>query len=99
MLLPRLYDKVKNSEQILLEGRDGLTINPIYVLDAAKRVLELIANPQSIIFNMAGAQKISIREIAYVVAYYLGETAQYDFVEREPHDLIADISFMQKTFL
>ena len=98
MLIPRLYDKVKNSEQILLEGRDGLTINPIHVLDAAKTVLELILNPQSITFNMAGPQKISIREIADIVANYLGETAQYDFVEREPHDLIADISLMRKRF-
>ena len=67
-------------------------------MDAAKTVLELILNPQSLTFNMAGPQNISIREIVDVVANYLGKTVLYDFVEREPHDLIADIGLMQNLF-
>ena len=47
---------------------------------------------------MAGPQNISIREIVDVVANYLGKTVLYDFVEREPHDLIADIGLMQNLF-
>ena len=68
-------------------------------MDAAKTVLELILNPQSLTFNMAGPQNISIREIVDVVANYLGvKQFMADFVEREPHDLIADIGLMQNLF-
>jgi UDP-glucose 4-epimerase len=61
MLIPRLYDKVSNSEPIELQGQNGIKINPIHVKDAARTVFELIRKPQSTTFNMAGSDRSSNR--------------------------------------
>lgn len=95
MLIPRLYDKVSNSESILLQGQEGIKINPIHAKDAARTVFELICKPQSTTFNMAGSEILSIRQIVEQIANHLGESPIFDFIDGEPKDLIADISLMR----
>jgi len=95
MLIPRLYDKVSNSEPIELQGQNGIKINPIHVRDAAQTVFELIHKPQSMTFNMAGSEVLSIRQIVEQIGEYLAKSPNFDFVDGEPKDLIADISLMR----
>jgi len=44
MLLPRLYDRIDNGEKIYLQGKDGIKINPVHVLDAVSAVRAMSPN-------------------------------------------------------
>lgn len=63
MLIPRLYDQVKNREAISIQGKNGLTINPVHVADASAATVSAGALRTSVSVNVAGPERISLREI------------------------------------
>jgi UDP-glucose 4-epimerase len=100
MLLPRLYNSVKSGQPIYLSGVEGIRINPIHALDAAEAVIAAISDPTSAIINIAGAEILSIREIAQAFGHYLGRDPVFSVQHgSKPDDLIADISLMRSRLL
>ena len=98
MLIPRLFDNVKNSQPIQISGKDGIKINPINVRDAANCILELIEKPENITFNLAGPEILSLREIVELMGKFLNKTPVFDYTHDTPKNLIADISLMKSHF-
>lgn len=96
MLIPRLFDRVKDGEPIQLQGAEGIRINPIHVRDAALAMLAAVERPLSAAVNLAGPETLSIRGVAEGFAAFLGRTPRFEPIGGVPHDLVADISFMQR---
>jgi UDP-glucose 4-epimerase len=89
MLLPRLVEKIKSGTPIVIEGLDGLRINPIHVDDACKVVSKVIENEHFGLFNLAGPDVLSLKSICEKIGFIVGKTPVFEYVDRQPADLVA----------
>jgi nucleoside-diphosphate-sugar epimerase len=96
MLIPRLMDSISSCKLITLQGENGIHINPIHVEDAGAAVVACLTLEKSGIFNLAGPNVLSIREICEGMGHYLDVRPKFEKQFGEPNDLIADISAMKQ---
>lgn len=96
MLIPRLIKNVKEGKEIQLSGKSGININPIYVGDAAQSVARLLDIKGEHLFNIAGNDIVSIKEIGELIGKILDKEAKFQFLNNPQTDLIADNSMMRK---
>ncbi len=96
MLLPRLMNSIEKKIPINLAGNDGLRINPIHVEDASAGVIETLNYDESYIYNIAGPNIYSLREITEKMGTFLGNHPIYNIIDKEPNSLIGDITLMEK---
>ena len=78
MLFPTLALKLKNGESITLNGPEGIRINPIHVLDAAKRVHEFIESDMPGTFNVSGRESVTIKDICELMSTELEVNPTYE---------------------
>ena len=95
MLIPRLMDSVANGKPIVLQGENGILINPIHVKDASSAVLAAMSVQDSSTFNIAGPDILSIRQICEGMGEFLGKKPRFEFQTEKSNDLIGDISKMR----
>jgi nucleoside-diphosphate-sugar epimerase len=98
MLIPRLIDSVLNHKPVDLQGESGIRINPVHVCDASEAVCGSMKHTQSALFNIAGGEVLSIRDICCEIGAKFGTVPVFRFMPGEPKDLIGDITAM-KTLL
>ena len=97
MLVPTLIDKVRKGDQISIAGRPGQRINPIHVSDAIEVFPPALELTGSDVFNVAGAEVVSIRELVGVIEEATGESAHVRHIDPEHEgDLIGDNSRMKE---
>ena len=94
MLIPRLINNIINGEKILLGGVDGIKINPIYIQDAARIIAKTIDLNGEYIFNIAGAEIVSIRQLSETIGEVVGRKPIFYQNSVSSNDLIGDISSM-----
>lgn len=96
MLVPTLIDKVRKGDQISIAGRPGQRINPIHVSDALEVFQPALELTRSDVFNVAGDEIVSIRELVAVIEEATGEPAHVRHIDPEHEgDLIGDNSRMK----
>lgn len=95
MLIPRLIDNVKEGKSIVLQGKVGLSINPIHVRDAVKSLRKALSLQESITINIAGPYVLSLHDIACMVSDYLGKEPIFEYQDAQPKNLIANIDAMK----
>jgi UDP-glucose 4-epimerase len=97
MLIPTLLNKVQHGEKIVIEGRPGLRINPIYVADAIRVFESALNRPTSGIFNVCGDQVISITDLIRLIERVLGQRALIHYEETAPKgNLVGDNTLMKQ---
>ena len=96
MLIPRLMDSISSCKLITLQGENGIHINPIHVEDAGAAVVASLTLEKSGIFNLAGPDVLSIREICEGMGHYLNVKPIFERQPGESSDLMADISAMKQ---
>lgn len=96
MFMPRLADQIRNGEPVFLDGPRGIRVNPIHVEDAAAFVTQLIAGGTTGLFNMAGPEVVSIRDIGDAIGRSLGIEPAYTQRGDDPQDLVASIRRMRE---
>lgn len=94
MLIPRLISNIINGEKILLSGEGGIKINPIYILDAARIIAKTIDLNGEYIFNIAGDEIVSIRQLSETIGEMVGRKPIFYQNNANGNDLIGDISSM-----
>lgn len=72
MLIPRLVNRVRAGDAIRLNGPEGITINPVHVLDAAAATRHALNLSSSSTINVAGPQMLSLRQIGDLVGRAVG---------------------------
>lgn len=96
MLVPTLIEKVRKGDQVSVAGRPGQRINPIHVSDAVEAFPPALELGRSDVFNVAGDEIVSIRELVGVIEQATGEAAHVRHIDPEHEgDLIGDNSRMK----
>ncbi len=96
MLIPRLYDRVRNGEPLALHGADGMRINPVHVSDAASATVAAAELQGATTVNIAGPQIISLREIGELFGADCGREPMFEHAEGPAIDLIASTARMSE---
>lgn len=96
MLIPRLINSVKNGNPVTLQGENGLSLNPIFVEDAAQAVIAIMKQPGSCIMNVAGDELVSMRELCMRISAIVGKEPVFNVqLDKAASHLIADITKMK----
>jgi nucleoside-diphosphate-sugar epimerase len=97
MLITRLVDRVREGRPIVLQGKDGIRINPTYVSDAASAISHSLEIEGSHKINVAGPQVLSMREIGEIIGQVFSKRPTFDLKsDAEPLHLIGDITKMSR---
>lgn len=96
MLIPRLAQSVYNGNPILLQGGDGIRINPTHINDAIDATVQAIMLNGNQIINVAGAETLSLREIVHHIAFQMKREPVFTVQPAiEQRDIVGDISKMK----
>jgi nucleoside-diphosphate-sugar epimerase len=97
MLIPSLLEKVRAGETVTIEGNPGLRTNPIYVGDAV-RVFDVALNkPVAGVFNVAGDEAVTIRDLVGLVEEVVNKKASIQHTKDHGQgDLVGDNSRMKE---
>ncbi len=95
MLIPRLVKSVIDEKPILLQGKDGIRINPTYVSDAVRAIQQALALDGSHKINIGGPQILSLRQIGEQIGTVIGKKTIFETqLNVEPRHLVGDIHKM-----
>ena len=96
MLVPSLLERVRAGEPVTIQGDPGLRVNPIYVDDAARACEPALGLERSDLFNVAGDEVVSIRELVELMAQTAGVEARIvDAPSTHSGDLVGDNTKMR----
>lgn len=91
MLMPTLVEKVARGETITIDGPDGIRINPIYVDDAVAALFAGLELDRSAVFNVAGDETVTLRELVQLMGKVLGRDVRIESRGAAPDgDLVGD---------
>lgn len=97
MLIPRLIENVKTNTIISLQGLDGIKINPIFVKDAAEKIVCALDSHQSQILNIGGSEILTLRQIAETIGRICGQKPNFEINSNvQPADLICSTERMSQ---
>lgn len=96
MLIPRLFDNVLNNIPIKLSGPQGISINPIHVEDATMAIKNCIEKENDGIYNLAGPEILSLREICEQFAQYSKTTPTFHYDQNDQPSIIGDIKRLER---
>jgi nucleoside-diphosphate-sugar epimerase len=96
MLFPRLLERAKRDETIIIEGQNGINMNPIYVGDAIK-VFEPALTVPSDIYNIAGDEKVSIKDLVLMMGGLVGKKVRLKHTKHgSSGDILGDNAKMKQ---
>ena len=94
MLMPRLADRIRKGEPVMLQGEDGLAANPVHASDAAQAVAAALGLSGSHVVNVAGPEVLSLRAIAETIGQRLGVAPRFESAGGTAPSSVADIARM-----
>ena len=96
MLIPRMIESIRKGEPVFLYGNEGVRINPIHVRDAVKVFQPSLESPVTGIFNIAGDEVVSIKELAERIGRLVGRAPKFVYEKSNiPGDILGDNSRMK----
>ena len=96
MLIPRLIENVRKGEPIIIRGESGTRLNPIHVEDAIRAFSSALETPASGVFNIAGDEIVSIRDVSERIGAFMGKEPVFRYEKNVvPGDMIGDNSRMK----
>jgi UDP-glucose 4-epimerase len=97
MLVPRLVSSVAEGQPIVLQGADGIRINPVHARDAARAIEAALALEQSHKINVGGPEVLTLRQIVDAIGDEVGRApALRREAQAEARHLVADIGKMTR---
>lgn len=97
MLIPRLVESVLNDRPIILQGDEGICINPIYADDAARAVRKAAQLNENHVINIAGPNVLSLKTIGTLIGETTQKHPRFEYqAQTKPNHLIADIGRMTR---
>ena len=96
MLIPRLFNNIRNNISITIAGKEGLRINPIYVDDAVAACEQILNIQGKNTFNIAGGETYTLKEICEIMGQQQEKSPTFEFSDQMQNDLIADIELMKQ---
>lgn len=99
MLIPRLIQRVRQNESIIIQGNDGLSLNPTYVDDAVQSIKSALLLNGNHKINIGGPEVLNMRQLGLEIGRQLGIDPNFHFEQKEPAHLIADITRMKELLI
>lgn len=97
MLMPRLVSRIREGKPIVLQGEEGIHINPIHVDDATNAILRATELNESRLINIAGPEVTSLRYICEEIGRRLNRSPAFDIdMIARPAHLVADVGRMTR---
>jgi UDP-glucose 4-epimerase len=96
MLIPRLYDRVRNGEPLSLQGEHGMSVNPVHASDAAAATIAAARSEGGTTINIAGPEIVSLREMGELFGRDCGREPLFEHTEGAATDLIASTARMSE---
>jgi len=96
MLIPRLIDNVAAGRAIVLQGSNGIRINPIHVSDASRALIAALATGENATYNVAGSEVLSLRSMVETIGAAVGRAPVFDISPQVGQDLIGDNRAMRE---
>lgn len=90
LLIPRLIDLIQNNKPVLLHGKEGIRINPIYIKDAVEAIVKSINLKGNHTVDLAGNEILSIKEIAVIIGDQLKIPPHFKNLDSVRVDLLGD---------
>lgn len=97
MLMKNLIFKIKNNQSIYLNGTTGIKINPIHVVDVCKIFDKSINKNVHGIFNVAGPEILTIKDICNKIGKKLKLKVNFTY-DNKSKNLIANIDKLQNLY-
>lgn len=92
-LFGRLASRIAAKEPIVIDEPDGMLFNPTHIEDAARAIETLMSSKANGVFNLAGPEVITLREIVDRLAALIGMDAHIETRPASgPTALVADAS-------
>lgn len=78
-LIPAIVNRVKNGVPVSLPpGSDGMVLRPIFVSDASEVLRRAITDKWTGVFNVAGEEVVSLREVANTIGQIMGKDVIFE---------------------
>jgi nucleoside-diphosphate-sugar epimerase len=87
-LIPRLISRVSRGEAIQLKGQNGPVISPLYIDDLTQWMRLLLESVARGTFNLAGKERISIRQLAEKIGKLVGQQPRFEELMGEAVDAV-----------
>jgi nucleoside-diphosphate-sugar epimerase len=94
MLIPRLAASVKNGTPIKINANGGIKINPIHVKDVVNLFPKILELNDSLTFNVAGPEVLTIRDIAQLFGKEINKEPIFEYTEDDNASLVANIDLL-----
>jgi nucleoside-diphosphate-sugar epimerase len=96
MLVPGLVRKVMQGEEITIQGKPGLRINPVYISDAVQVFEPALRLANSAVINVAGSEIVTLTRIVEIIQLLSGRQAIIRHANPEmSSSLVASITVMK----
>ena len=96
MLIPQLIRKVMDASPVILDGADGLRLNPIAIDDVVEVFVRAVRLDKSQTLNVAGPDVLSLREVAHVIGATIGRAPYFDERGGPERALIGDTTALER---
>lgn len=96
MLLPQLVRKVAGGHPVMLDGADGLRLNPIAIADVVETFVRSTRLEGSHTLNVAGPEVLSLRRVAHAIGRTIGREPLFDERGGPERALIGDTSALER---
>jgi nucleoside-diphosphate-sugar epimerase len=90
MLIPNIIGKVRSGQAVQLHRPAGLLCNPIFHEDAADGILRCLGLNMSATLNLAGADVLTLKQIALVIGKELGVPPMFEMAVGTPPSILGD---------
>lgn len=92
-LIPGLIEKIRNQVPVPLQGEEGRpAINPLHIRDLVAWAIKLIEMQATGTYNLAGAETVTIRQLATEIAQQIGSEVHFKIGPAAAGDRLGDIS-------
>lgn len=98
MLIPRLLDNIRKNKPIILQGENGIALNPIHANDVSNVIEKCLSIDESFTINVAGSDILTIRDISELIGLYLGKKPVFKYTDGDAMNIIARIGFMKTIY-
>ncbi len=100
MFIPRIINSVKEGKPIMLQGNNGVSVNPIYIEDAVAAFARALNLTGCHVINVAGKEVLTLRMIGMTIGSVLGKDPVFQIDENAtPGNYIADIMKMSELLI
>jgi nucleoside-diphosphate-sugar epimerase len=97
MMIPSMFEKVRQDAPIVIEDRPGLRINPIFVNDVVRALDAVLLRPTLRVLNVGGREEVDLTELVQIMGAVLARTPTVKYRDTHrggPRRIVADISVL-----